>query len=76
VPQLPYSPDLALCDFLLFRFWNTTWKESISLGKTRWLLSSERFLTKSCCRRSRTWWMIGSTDWEGVFNLEESTFMN
>jgi hypothetical protein len=20
VPQLPYSPDLALCDFLLFRF--------------------------------------------------------
>jgi hypothetical protein len=38
------------------------------------LLRSGRFLTKSCHRRSRTWWMIGSTDWEGVFNSDESIF--
>jgi hypothetical protein len=31
-------------------------------------------LTRSRCRRSRTWWMIGSTDWEGVFNSEKITF--
>jgi hypothetical protein len=40
------------------------------------LLRSGRFLTKSRCRRSIMWWMIGSTDWERVFNSEDSTFFN
>jgi hypothetical protein len=35
VPQTPYSPDLALCDFFLFGYLKQTWKESISLEKTR-----------------------------------------
>jgi hypothetical protein len=35
VPQPPYSPDFAPCDFFLFGYPNSTWKESISLGKAR-----------------------------------------
>jgi histone-lysine N-methyltransferase SETMAR len=35
VPQPPYSPELAPCDFLLFGYLKQRWKESISPGKTR-----------------------------------------
>jgi hypothetical protein len=76
VAQPPYSPTSHRTTSFCSVTWNNIWKESISRGKTRWLLRSGRFLTTSRCRCSRTWRMIGNTDWEGLFNSGESTFFS
>jgi histone-lysine N-methyltransferase SETMAR len=54
VPQPPYSPDLAPCDFFLFCYLKQHMERKYFTRETKELLRSRRFLTKSRCRRSRT----------------------
>jgi hypothetical protein len=54
VPQLPYSPDLAPCDFFLFSYLKQHLKEKHFTREGQVIAAVRVFLTRSRCGRSRT----------------------
>jgi histone-lysine N-methyltransferase SETMAR len=54
VPQPPYSPDFAPCDFFLFGYLKQNLEGKHFIREDQMIAVVMEFLTKSRCRRSKT----------------------